>query len=193
MTAILYPVAANADEALAKPLGRAARARDAEGFAGEVEFCAEDVGPAFPSREAALDAFAGRLEDDRPGRAVSLPPEERYLTLRQVAVRQGGRIPVRPPVQPSFENGRRWPAGGPGAVPVAWRLSISYWRIVQPETAPGQARLARKKAAGPLLSAQALRAMAREPLRPVKPQQPLDVGLFETQLPEDPNRLIADE
>jgi hypothetical protein len=198
MNAILYPVAANAEAALATPLGRAAREREARDLAqGEVEFCAEEVGPAFPTRDAALDAFPGRLEDDRAGRTVSLPPEERFLSLRQVAVRQGGRVPVRPPVAPVFEDGRRWPQGGPPAVPVAWRLSNSYWRLVAPEgaveTAPGQARLARKKPEAATFAPDRLRAMTREPLRPVKPQQALDIGLFETPLPEAPDRLIADE
>lgn len=32
----------------------------------------------------------------------------------------------------------------------------------------------------------ALRALTCQPLRAVKPQQPLDIGLFETRLPEAP-------
>ena len=31
------------------------------------------------------------------------------------------------------------------------------------------------------------------PLRPVEPQQPLDIGLFETRLPENPAIVVPDE
>ena len=54
MTAILYPVAANAEQALARPLGRAARESDARRVAGEaVGFTTDPAGPAFATREAA--------------------------------------------------------------------------------------------------------------------------------------------
>jgi hypothetical protein len=43
------------------------------------------------------------------------------------------------------------------------------------------------------LDAKTLQALAAQPLKPVRPQQPLDVGLFEMAPPEAPNRLIADE
>ena len=43
------------------------------------------------------------------------------------------------------------------------------------------------------LDAAQLRALARQPLRPVKPQQPLDAGLFEMPAPEAPHILIPDE
>jgi hypothetical protein len=76
---------------------------------------------------------------------------------------------------------------------VAWRLSISYWRLVAPQEAPGQARIARRRTEAAALAPERLKALSREPLRPVKPQQPLDIGLFETALPEAPGRLIADE
>ena len=66
MTAVLYPVAASAQQALSAPLGRAARQADARLVAaGDVAFVSEPVGPAFATREAALDAYAGRLEDER--------------------------------------------------------------------------------------------------------------------------------
>jgi hypothetical protein len=38
-----------------------------------------------------------------------------------------------------------------------------------------------------------VRAIARAPLRPVKPQQPLDIGLFETRPPEAPHIVMPDE
>ena len=55
MTAILYPVAANAELALSRPLGRAARESEARRRAGEaVVFATDPVGPAFATRAAAL-------------------------------------------------------------------------------------------------------------------------------------------
>ena len=33
----------------------------------------------------------------------------------------------------------------------------------------------------------------RQPLQPFKPQQPLDIGLFETRLPESPHIIVPDE
>jgi hypothetical protein len=35
--------------------------------------------------------------------------------------------------------------------------------------------------------------MTRAPLKPTKPQQPLDIGLFETRLPEAPHIVVPDE
>ena len=43
------------------------------------------------------------------------------------------------------------------------------------------------------LGRDALHALSRQPLQPVKPQQPLDVGLFEYRLPEAPEIVIPDE
>ena len=35
--------------------------------------------------------------------------------------------------------------------------------------------------------------MARQPLRPVEPQQPLDIGLFEVRPPDAPHIVMPDE
>jgi hypothetical protein len=43
------------------------------------------------------------------------------------------------------------------------------------------------------MDAPALRARLERPLRPVKPQQPLDIGLFEVRPPEAPHILMPDE
>jgi hypothetical protein len=70
---------------------------------------------------------------------------------------------------------------------------VSYWRIAtaeRPIEAP-QARKARR--ASQPLDAEILRAIARTPLRPVEPQQPLDIGLFEVRLPESPHIVVPDE
>lgn len=188
MTAILYPVATNADLALSRPLGRAARESEARRKAGEaVVFASEAVGPAFTTREAALDAYQGRVEDERTGSTPDI--EDRYCRLiEQVA--EGAPRPRQ--VQPTYENGHRWPEP-PKPVRTVWRLSVSYWRIgtvERPLDAP-QARQARKSGQG--LDADTLRAISRAPLRPTRPQQPLDIGLFEVRPPEAPHIVMPDE
>jgi hypothetical protein len=185
VNAILYPVAANPEQALSRALGRAARAREAAKLAGEaVSFATEPVGPAFPSREAALEAYRERVE--------AIQPEDRYCQLVERIVSQPGRPQPMVPVAPIYEDGRRWPAPPPERPPTAWRLLISYWR---PASAAGagapQARVARKTAAE--VTPETLRAIASQPLQPVKPQQPLDIGLFETRLPEAPHIVVPDE
>lgn len=188
MTAILYPVATNADQALALPLGRASRESEARRRAGEaVVFATDPVGPAFATREAALDAYAGRVDDERTGAMPA--PEDRYCRLiEQVA--EGVSRPRT--VQPTYADGHRWPTP-PRAPRTVWRLAVSYWRIGtadRPIEAP-QARQARRK--GQDLDADTLRAISRTPLRPTKPQQPLDIGLFEIRPPEAPHIVMPDE
>jgi hypothetical protein len=177
MTAIEYPVAANAEQAMASPLGRAAREREALGVAGEaVIFTTDPTGPAFAAREAALAAYGALL--DEPWRRLT----EQILP---------GQTIVH--ARPTCEDGRRWPA--PTAPPprTAWRLMVSYWRIAtaeRPIAAP-QARTARRVRQP--LDGDTLRAMARQPLRPVEPQQPLDIGLFEIRPPDAPHIVMPDE
>lgn len=188
MSAILYPIAANPEQALSQPLGRAARERDAERAAGaEVCFTTDAVGPAFADEAAALAAYVGRVAD--PGRGISLAGEDQYLRLSE---QSDGR--PRRPVEPAFADGRRWPA--PEAAPrTVWRLYISYWRIgtaERPLDAP-QARKARRARDGAAMDVETLRAISRQPLRPVKPQQGLDIGLFEIRLPEAPHIIVPDE
>jgi hypothetical protein len=191
MTAVLYPVAPNAELALSRPLGRAAREREATKAAGEaVAFTTDAVGPAFATREAALAAYAGRVEDERTGAAPD--PADRFCRLAEQIVGQPGQDAPRA-VEPTFEDGRRWPQPSPDAPRTAWRLMVSYWRIAtaeRPIEAP-QARQARRSRR--VLDPATLRAMARQPLRPVEPQQPLDIGLFEVRLPESPHIVVPDE
>ena len=191
MSAILYPVAASAEEALARPRGRAARERDAREFAGgPVRFVSEAAGPGYPSREAALDAYAGRLDDERPGHARLVAPQDRFCALREVA--PGGAGPA--PVEPAHAEGRRWPKPAPRP-PSVFRLQVSYWRTggEDERALADQARKLRRKSEAAQLGAAQLRALARQPLRAVRPQQPLDVGLFEAPAPEAPHILIPDE
>jgi hypothetical protein len=185
VNAILYPVAPNAEQALAKPAGRAAREREAKALAGEaVSFATEVVGPAFPSREAALAAYQERVE--------AIAPEDRYCQLVERILAEPGKPQRLAPVSPTFEGGRRWPAPPSEPPRTAWRLLISYWRPASaPTTDAPQARVARK--AGEGLDREALKNISEQPLRPVKPQQPLDIGLFETPLPEAPHIVVPDE
>jgi hypothetical protein len=191
MTAILYPVAANAEQAVSRPMGRAAREREARGVAKEpVVFTTDAMGPAFATREAALGAYAGRIEDERTGFTPQI--EDRFCKLVEHVVVEPGRTAPLAPVSPTYEDGRRWPA--PAEPPrTAWRLMVSYWRVAsaeRPIEAP-QARQARR--AKQTLDPATLRAMAQQPLRPVEPQQPLDIGLFEVRPPEAPHIVMPDE
>jgi len=192
MSAIRYPVAATAEAALSAPIGRAARASQAGALAGAgVEFASEAVGAAFPSREAALDAYAGRLDDERPGHAAAIQPEDRYCALVELAAE-----PRRTPAaqKPVYRAGRRWPKPAAAAPATVWRLIVRYWRV---ETARPLLELDEPAPAAPrklaTLDAKALRERLREPLRPVKPQQPLDIGLFEVRPPEAPHIVMPDE
>ena len=104
-----------------------------------------------------------------------------------------GRTTPLGPVQPTFADGRRWPEPTQTPPRTAWRLLVSYWRIAsaeRPIEAP-QARQARRSRRN--LDAETLRAIARQPLRPVEPQQPLDIGIFEARLPENPSIVVPDE
>jgi len=191
MTAPRYPVAQSADQALAAPLGRAIREREATAAAGEaVAFVTEAAGPAFATWEAAFVAYAGRVEDVRTG--AGPPPEDGYCRLvEQIVVEPGRAAPL--PIRPTFEGGRRWPDPPPSPPKTVWRLMVSYWRIAsaeRPLDAP-QARQARRSRQ--TLDSDTLRAMARQPLRAVEPQQPLDFGLFEARLPEAPHIVVPDE
>ena len=184
VNAILYPVAANPEQALSRALGRAAREREAASLAGEpVVFATDAVGPAFASREAALEAYRERVE--------AIPPEDHYCQLVERIVSEPGKPQRLAPVAPVYEDGRRWPAPPAEASRTAWRLMISYWRPASAAPEAPQARVVRKT--GGEVTPETLRAIARQPLKPVKPQQPLDIGLFETRLPESPHIVVPDE
>jgi hypothetical protein len=180
VSAILYPVAASAEAALSRPKGRAARQRQATALGGgAVRFVTEEAGP----------AFAGRIDDPRPGRPA-IAPEDSYLGVVERA--QGG---APAPVEPIFRGGRRWPAPPARRQGTVFRIAVSYWRILGAEepALDEQARELRRRAPAAALEPGRLRALAQQPLRPVKPQQPLDVGLFEAPAPEAPHMLIPDE
>jgi hypothetical protein len=189
---ILYPVAANAEQALSAPRGRAAREREARLAAGEaVVFTTDVTGPAFATRAAALDAYRGRLEDERTGFTPAI--EDRWCRLAEHLAAAPGRTAPLAPVKPTFEDGRRWPPPPQTPPPTAWRLVVSYWRIASAERPVEAPQARRARVSRRELDPETLRAIARQPLRPVEPQQPLDIGLFETRLPENPSIVVPDE
>ena len=173
---ILYPIASGVEAALSAPKGRAARERDAARVASKpVAFMREFTGPSFRDEAEARAHWAGRLDDDRPGQRVSLATEDRYCELKPII--QRSRIPLAPPH-------------------TVWRLSVAYWRIggaPAPDPDTPQARKARRQKDGPAPDGDTLEALANQPLRPIKPQQPLDIGLFEVRLPENPQIVVPDE
>ncbi len=182
---ILYPVADTAEAALHAPAGFAAREREAVLLARTpVGFVTEAVGPAFSTEAEALAAYAGRSAD------------EAWRQLRPVSAQPGAKPALRAPVKPSYRGGRRWPTPDPSTKPATlWRLSISYWRTAaaEIEQIAVPARKLRRDGAGRALDGDALGALARQPLRPALPQRPLDIGLFEIRLPEDPDLIMPDE
>ena len=184
MTALFYPVAPDGESALRAPLGHALRAREAEGVAGEaVIFSSERVGPACPTRADAAELLASLLAGaDRPADSAA---------VRLVEVFDGARPP--PPARPLAEGVRRWPEPPPPPKTV-WRIQVDFWRPASqtPEILSSQARRVRRSPPADL-SPDHLNAFARQPLRPVRPQQPLDIGLFEVRAPENPDRLLPDE
>jgi hypothetical protein len=188
---VKYPIANTAEEALKTPKGRAMREREAEALAGhDVVFVREYAGPAFATRAAAEDAYAGRVDAEGGPR---VQPEDRYCDLVEMIEAEpkkasGGQA------EPTHEAGHRWPRPK-RLLKTVWRLSVGYWKIVDASAEPAlrQAREARRSEQAQALDPAALRAMARQPLTPVKPQQPLDIGLFEMVPPEAPHLTIPDE
>jgi hypothetical protein len=173
---ILYPIASGVEAALSAPRGRAAREREAVRMVAEpVAFMREFTGPAFRNEDEARAHWAGRLDDERPGQRVSIVPEDRFCELKPII--QRSRTPFLKPH-------------------TVWRLSVAYWRLgaaPAPEADSPQARKARRRKDGPAPDGDSLDALANQPLRPVKPQQPLDIGLFEVRLPEAPHIVVPDE
>lgn len=189
MTAVRYPIAENAEAALGAPLGRAAREREAREIAGdEVVFTTDQTGPGFATEEAAARAWRGRVE----GEAGAVAPEDRFCTLREVMAEGAGRPPR--PQKPLLRGGRRWPQPRTAPPAVVWRLSVSYWRLATAqEIRLDQARQARRDKAAAGLTPDRVKVLAAHPLRPFKPQQPLDIGLFEVRAPENPSEILPDE
>jgi hypothetical protein len=188
---VRYPIATSAEAALTRPLGRAVREREARETAGEeVEFVRELAGSPFETREAALQMYAGLVDEEglRP-----VPPEDRFCELVEVIADQGRRR-IGDQAEPVCRDGHRWPKPR-RALKTSYRLSIGYWRPVsaRPALPVDQARAARKREESKRLTAAELRAIASQPLKAVKPQQALDIGLFEVFAAGSPHLLMPDE
>ena len=178
MTAPAHPVAPTAEAALHAPAGCAVRESEAAAIArGPVDLTTEVVGPAFATRAAAADAYASRLG-------------QTWCSLRAVAA--DGAAPA---FARALTGGpRRWSDRPPTSA--LWRLQVTYWRCADQdadETPLAPARSARRDAAGAGLDGVALRRLAAQPLQAVRPQQPLDIGLFEARAPERPDLILQDD
>ena len=188
---VLYPIAASADAALKAPLGRAARERDAGALASApVRFARDLTGPVFETREAAAAAWAGRI--DLQG-ARQVAPEDRYCELMEIAA--PGKAAAGGQAEPVYEAGHRWPKPR-SLLKTAWRLSVGFWKIGGPQAAPRdlpQARKTLRERKGEVPDGETLGALAHQPLRPIKAQQPLDIGLFEVRPPDAPHIIMPDE
>ena len=202
MSLIAYPIAADAHEALARLKAgealRAVREKEAELAAkARVAFVTQVVGPVYETRDEALDAFAGLIEDDRKGRTF-MPADSDRFCLLTCRIRDQKRAKSQP-TQPVFAEGQRWPQKRE-PVPSVWQLSLSYWKIMTVAQAKaaglppiGQARHLRKKATGRDLTPEEIAALSQGPLLAARPQKALDFGLFDFPLPENPSIIIADE
>ena len=190
-----YPLARDGHDALiqlrAGAARRSAREREAEILAGgRVAFVSEAVGPIYERREDALDAYAGLVEDDRPGRLFAPAPQDAVCTLTcrlKAPLPRGSRT-----VAPVFRDGERWPKMARPAEPV-WQLSVSYWKVLGISAARAgsaggdQARKLRKSARGGELTPEELQGLADTPLVPLRPQKQLDYGclLYTSPSPRD--------
>lgn len=177
MTALAHPVAPTAEAALHAPAGVAARESEARWVAqGAVALVTEVVGPAFVTRAAAAEAYAARLA-------------EPWCALRPVVPQD-----VPPPTRALAEGPRRWPERT--AAPALWRLQVTYWRCEgeDPQARPlSAARRARRDEASAGMDAGVLRRLAAQPMQAVRPQQPLDIGLFEAPARERPDLILPDD
>ena len=203
MPLIAYPVASDASAALGLlrqgKAPRASREKEAEAaVARRVVFTTEGTGPVFETREDGLKAYAGLVEDDRPGHIFLPAAEDQFCALTCRIKPAGGR--KAKPMQPVFKDGQRWPAARKPPATV-WQLSLSYWKIVPAQAAAkpapilstDQARHLRKKARGESLTPEEVLELAHSPLTAARPQKALDFGLFDYPLPENPGIIIADE
>ncbi|MFN3229517.1 MAG: hypothetical protein ACK41P_06680 [Asticcacaulis sp.] len=202
----MYPVARSASQALdALRTGqpRAARLREALEAArlilaeANVRFVTEDTGPGYDTYAQALAAWSQWIDDPKGG--ARLEPQDRFATLRQVVAPQARKL-VRPSARATFKDNRRWalPEDPPPAS--VWRLSLSYWKIVDPTEAelpappPGvQARSLRRSRKAAEVSPETVKALTQQPMSAFKPQKALDIGLFEFRPPDQPHLIIPDE
>lgn len=200
MSLIAYPVAKDAHHALALikqgRITRAVREKEAETTAGKrVTFVTEATGPLYENEADALDAYAGLVEDNRPGHVCLPPSEDRFCKLICRIKDASRRRPKS--TQPVFAEGQRWPAAR-APLDCVWQVSISYWKTLDgPATRAsartGDTRGLRKKARGGVLTPEELLSLMDSPLTAPRPQKALDFGLFDFIPPDNPGIVIADE
>ena len=145
-------------------------------------FLSESVGPSFES-EAALRSY---YDACHPG----LMAEPFVSAQCRFLKRQSQK-----PLKPTYETGKRWP-DAPSAPQSHWVLILTYWNIAEKTVVtppPVQARKLRKKADATALSADVVKSLTDQGLKPLMPQKALDIGLFEIRAPENPDLILPDE
>ena len=132
-----------------------------------------------------------------PARPSASRPEDRYLNTVEMAAGSSGRpkhraakpsLSQRAAAGPSRPRRPRPPGGSVNPL-----LACSAARRPRCSKPNGRPRPRRRPRPRQALDAKALRERLQQPLRPVKPQQPLDIGLFEVRPPEAPHILMPDE
>ncbi len=166
-----FPLANDPATALSAPAGRARSLAEARALHAGAKELAAGFGPGTFSDVA--EAIA------RHGEAVAAG----YAEI--VPVFEG----VAGPGKPLARGGnKRWPIPRPPRA-LRWRIVVRYWPIPAVETPVAR----RRAAASPKLRPESPEGR----LRPVKPQAPLDFGLFagdyEVPARDDPDLLIPDE
>ena len=179
MTACLYPVALEASCALDTPAGYAQLKSQADLVLGEPSrFCSEDVGPPFSSLLDAQTYWSPLLK----GNGADCV----WIRFRETVDPASAQHSSVGPIEPTFKDGRRWPASWP-RIETVWRLNVSYWgRYRNPSDVTTEE-------AASNVEEGALQKLIDKPLMPRRAQKGLDIGLFECPLPEAPGRYVADE
>ena len=85
-----------------------------------------------------------------------------------------------------------WWMSRPGPAPVLGVLPFAN-NSAETDAPLAPARRARRDAAASALDGGSLRRLSEQPLQAVRPQQPLDIGLFEVRAPEAPDLILPDE
>ncbi|MEI9965307.1 MAG: hypothetical protein WDM92_12070 [Caulobacteraceae bacterium] len=150
-------------------------------------FVRELTGPAFETRRRGR----GRL---RPAPGCPGPRDRAGGPLLRPRRGGAGAGQARGPGRAGLRGGPSLaPAAAAGEDGVAAVDRLLAHRRPLGRDRSGRAGADRAAHGGEALDPTVLRAMAGQPLRPVKPQQPLDIGLFEVRPPDAPHLVIPDE
>lgn len=166
-----FPVASDPSGALSAPAGRARSLAEARALNGDAQELAAGFAPGIFSDMA--EALACHGDAVAAGCAEIVP------------VFEGVARPGKPMAR---GGGRRWPSPRPERA-LRWRVVVRYWPI--PASRPVSPR--RREMASAKVRPQSPDGR----LQPLKPQAPLDFGLFagdyEVPARDDPDLLIPDE